>query len=42
VVPNRGAAVHTGAVKRYQGCRQILNLLPFLVFYYQGYPALLF
>jgi len=27
VVPNRGA------VKRYQGCRQILNLLPFLVLF---------
>jgi len=26
---NRGAAAHKGAVKRYQGYRQILNLLPF-------------
>jgi hypothetical protein len=32
VVPNRSAAAHKGAVKRCQGCRQILNLLPFKVF----------
>jgi len=31
VVPNRGAAAHKGAVKRCQGCRQILNLQTFLV-----------
>jgi len=33
VVPNRGAAAHKGAVKRCQGCRQIVNFLPFLVFF---------
>ena len=33
VVPNRGAVAHKGGVKTYQGCRQILNLLPFLVFF---------
>jgi hypothetical protein len=32
VVPNRGAAAHKGAVKRCQGCRQILNLLPLELF----------
>ncbi len=38
VVPNRGAAAHRGAVKRCQGCCQILNLLPFKFFYHQGGP----
>ncbi len=33
MVPNRGAAAHKGAVERYQGCRQILNLLPFFSFF---------
>jgi hypothetical protein len=33
MVPNRGAAAHKGAVKRCQGCRQILNLLPFKLFF---------
>jgi hypothetical protein len=28
VVSNRGAATHKGAVKRCQGCHQILNFLP--------------
>ncbi len=26
MVPNRGAAAHKGAVKRCQGCRQVLNI----------------
>jgi len=30
---------HKGAVRRHQGCRQILNLLPF---YYQGCPIMSF
>jgi len=33
VVPNRGAAAHKGVVKRCQGCRQTLNLLPFKFFF---------
>jgi len=32
VVPNRGSAAQKGSVKRYLGCHQTLNLLPFLVF----------
>jgi len=33
VVPNRGAAAHKGAMKSCQGCRQILNLIPFKFFF---------
>ncbi len=32
VVPSRGAAAHKDAIKRYQGCRQIFNSLPFKLF----------
>ncbi len=29
VIPNQGAAANKGAVRRCQGCQQILKLLPF-------------
>ncbi len=38
VIHNRGAATHKGAVKRCQGCRQILNLLSFKFFATKGGP----
>ncbi len=36
VIPNQVAAAHKGAVKRCQGCRQMFNLLSYLVFYQLG------
>jgi len=31
VIPNQGAAAQMGAVRWYQGCRQLLDLLEFQV-----------
>ncbi len=39
VIPNLGAAAHKSAAKKCQGCRQILNLLPFfnnVILYIRG------
>jgi len=36
VIPNQGAAAHRGALRRCQGCRQMFNLLSYLVFYRLG------
>ncbi len=40
VIPIQGAAAHKGAVKRCAGYRQILNLLPFIVFHCLRHPIL--
>jgi len=42
VIPNQGAAAHRGALRRCQGCRQMFNLLSYLVFYRLGCHKLSF
>ncbi len=39
---NRGAAAHKGATKKCQGCRQILNLLPFINVVQHSLPQIVF